>query len=248
MPAKPVRVLRDLMRYRKSLVYQHTQEINRLHQVVETANIKLTSVVSDVWGKSGQRMSKAIVQGESDAQMLTELARGFLRGKLLQLQAALDGRIQPHHRVLLQQIIAHLQFLETSMQRVLKEVEAQMEPYQKVVELLMTHPGVQAVAAMGFVSEVGIDLSRFPSAKHFASWIGVCPGNHTSTGKRRHGKTTKGNAYLRALLAEIVWGISHTKDNYLTAQYHRLARRIGPHQSDRGGLPHCSCELLSYDQ
>lgn len=91
----------------------------------------------------------------------------------------------------------------------------------------MTHPGVQAVAAMGVVSEVGIDLSRFPSDKHFASWIGVCPGNHTSDGKRKHGKTTTGNAYLRALLAEIVWGISHTKDNYLSAQYHPLARRIG---------------------
>ena len=102
-----------------------------------------------------------------------------------------------------------------------------MEPYQVVVELLMTHPGVQAVAAMGFVSEVGIDLSRFKSAKHFASWIGVCPGNHTSASKRKHGKTTKGNPYLRALLAEIVWGISHTKDTYLSAKSHRLARRIG---------------------
>ncbi len=124
-------------------------------------------------------------------------------------------------------IFAHLRFLESSMQQVLTEIEVQMNPYQAAVELLMTHPGVQAVAAMGFVSEVGIDLSRFPSAKHFASWVGVCPGNHTSAGKRKHGKTTKGNPYLRALLAEIVWGISHTKDNYLSAQYHRLARRIG---------------------
>lgn len=109
----------------------------------------------------------------------------------------------------------------------LNEIEAQMDPSQEVVELLLTHPGVQAVAAMGFVSEVGIDLSRLKSAKHFASWIGVCPGHHTSAGKRKHGQTTRGNAYLRALLAEIVWGISHTKDNYLSAQYHRLARRIG---------------------
>jgi transposase len=129
--------------------------------------------------------------------------------------------------MLLQRIFAHLRFLESSMQQVLTEIEAQMKPYQETVELLMTHPGVQAVAAMGFVSEVGSDLSRFPSAKHFASWVGVCPGNHTSAGKRKHGKTTKGNSYLRALLAEIVWGISHTKNNYLSAQYHRLARRIG---------------------
>jgi transposase len=115
IPAKPVRVLRNLMRYRKSRVYQHTQQINRLHKVLETASIKLTSVVSDVWGKSGQSMIKAIIQGESDAQALTELARGSLRGKLPQLQEALEGRIQPHHRVLLQQIFAQLQFLETSM-------------------------------------------------------------------------------------------------------------------------------------
>ena len=115
IPAKPIRVLRDLMRYRKSLVYQHTQEINRLHKVLETANSKLTSVVSDVWGKSGQNMIKAMIQGESDAQTLRELARGTLRGKLPQLQAALEGRIQPHHRLLLQQIFTHLRFLEASM-------------------------------------------------------------------------------------------------------------------------------------
>ena len=113
------------------------------------------------------------------------------------------------------------------MEQILKEIEAQMDPSQAVVELLLTHPGVQAVAAMGFVCEVGIDLSRFKSAKHFASWIGVCPGNHSSAGKGKHGKITKGNPSLRALLAEIVWAISHTKDNDLSAQYQRLARRIG---------------------
>jgi len=115
IPAKPVRVLRDLMRYRKSLVYQHTQDINRLHKVLETATSKLTSVVSDVWGRSGQNMIKAIMLGESDAEILSELARGTLRGKLPQLQAALEGRIQPHHRLLLQHLFAHLRFLESAM-------------------------------------------------------------------------------------------------------------------------------------
>jgi transposase len=175
IPAKPVRDLRDLMRYRESLVYQHTQQINRLHKVLETANIKLTSVVSDVWGKSGQSMLRAIIQGESDAQTLTELARGTLRGKMPQLQEALEGCIQAHHRLVLQQIFAHLQFLESSMHQLLSEIAAQMEPYHEVVEILMTHPGVQAVAAMGFVSEVGSDLSSFPDAKHFArlGWASV---------------------------------------------------------------------------
>lgn len=113
------------------------------------------------------------------------------------------------------------------MERVLQDIEAQMAPFEDVLAILMTHPGVQRLAAMSFVAEVGIELSQFPTAKHFASWIGVCPGNHMSAGKRKHGHTTGGNVYLRALLAEIVWCISHTKDNYLSAQYHRLARRIG---------------------
>ena len=129
----------------------------------------------------------------------------------------------------------------------LNEIEAQRDPSQEVVELLLTQPGVQAVAAMGCGSEVGIDLSRFKSAKHFASCIGVCPGTHTSAGKRKHGQTTRGHASLRALLAESVWGISHSKDNSFSAKAHRLARRIGPHHSDRSGLPHGSGELLSKD-
>lgn len=227
IPPKAVRTVRDLMRYRKSLVYQHTQQVNRLHKVLETANIKLTSVASDVLGTSGRSMLQAIIGGESDPHRLAQLARKRLRRKLPQLQEAFAGRIEPHHRLLLQQIWAHLQFLEAAMERVLQDIEAQMAPFEDVLAILMTHPGVQRLAAMSFVAEVGIELSQFPTAKHFASWIGVCPGNHMSAGKRKHGHTTGGNVYLRALLAEIVWCISHTKDNYLSAQYHRLARRIG---------------------
>src|SRR5215472_650408 len=247
IPAKPIRVLRDLMRYRKSLVYQHTQEINRLHKVLETANIKLTSVVSDVWGKSGQSMIKAIIRGESDAQILAELARGTLRGKLPQLQEALEGRIQPHHRVLLQQIFAHLRFLESSMQQQLKEIEAQMEPYQEVMNLLMTHPGVQAVAAMGFISEVGIDLSRFKSAKHFASWTLVCPGNH---GGRR--QTQAWQNHQRQCLSACVVGRNRVGDQ--SYQRHLLIGAVSPlsssdwqNQSHCSRLPHGGRELLPDD-
>ena len=227
IPPKAVRRVRDLMRYRKSLVYQHTQQVNRLHKVLETANIKLTSVLTDVLGKSGRSMLQAIMAGQSDPATLAQLARGSLRGKLPQLQDALAGRVEDQQRLLLQQIWSHLHFLETSMQQVLQDIEAQMAPFEEVLALLQTHPGVQRLSAMSFVAEVGLDLSSFPSAKHFASWIGVCPCNHASAGKRKHGHTTQGNVYLRALLAEIVWCISHTKDNYLSAQYHRLARRIG---------------------
>ncbi len=247
IPAKPVRVLRDLMRYRKSLVYQHTQQINRLHKVLETANLKLTSVVSDVWGKSGQSMIKAIIQGESDAQALTELARGTLRGKLPQLQEALEGRIQPHHRVLLQQIFAHLQFLESSMQQVLKEIEAQMDPYQEVVELLMTHPGVQAVAAMGVVWEVGIDLSRFPSAKHFASWIGVCPGNHGSRRQTQTWENHQGQCVSARVIGRNRLGDKSYQRQLLIGEVTSVSSSHWQNQSDRGGLSHRCRELLSYD-
>jgi len=227
IPAKGVRTVRDLMRYRKSLVYQRTQQINRLHKVLETANIKLTSVVTDVLGKSGRSMLQALMEGESDPQTLAKLARGSLRSKLPQLQEALEGRVEAHHRLLLQQIWSHLHFLEAAMEQLLLDIEGHMAPFEEVLAILRTHPGVQRLAAMSFVAEVGVDLSPFPTANHFASWIGVCPGNHASAGKRKHGHTTGGNVYLRALLAEIVWCISHTKDNYLSAQYHRLARRIG---------------------
>ncbi len=212
---------------RHGLIRPSTQQINRLHKVLETANIKLTSVVTDVLGKSGRSMLQALMEGESDPQTLAKLARGSLRSKLPQLQEALEGRVEAHHRLLLQQIWSHLHFLEAAMEQLLLDIEGHMAPFEEVLAILRTHPGVQRLAAMSFVAEVGVDLSPFPTANHFASWIGVCPGNHASAGKRKHGHTTGGNVYLRALLAEIVWCISHTKDNYLSAQYHRLARRIG---------------------
>src|SRR5262249_49278475 len=178
--------------------------------------------------KADRVCSKRSERRESDAETLTELARGTdaartspnckqpCKGASNRITGSYCSRSSPS-----------CASWSPPCEPVLQEVEAQMEPYQAVLELLLTHPGVQAVAAMGFVSEVGSDLSRFKSAKHFASWTLVCPGNHTSALIRQHGKTTKGNPYLRALLAEIVWGISHPKDHYLSAQYHRLARRIG---------------------
>ena len=165
--------------------------------------------------------------GESDPETLAELARGSLRKKLPQLQEALEGRVEAHHRLLLQQIWSHIHFLEAAMEQLLQDIEEQMAPFEEVLTIWMTHPGVQRLAAISFVAEVGVDLSQFPSAKHFASWIGVCPGNHRSAGKRKHGHTTGGNVSLRALLAEIVWCSSHTKDTYLSAHSHRLARRKG---------------------
>ncbi len=231
IPPAPIRELRDLTRYRKTLVQERAQEVNRIQKVLEMANVKLSSVATDVLGKSGRAMLQAIIEGTTDAQVLANLARGLLRKKLPQLQQALDGRVQPHHRILLQHLLAHIAFLEQALEQLQQEIEQRLPPFQEEIRLLMSIPGIAALSAAGILAEIGTDMSRFPSAKHLASWAGVCPGNKQSGGKRLSGKTRKGNVTLRALLAEVVWVISHTKDNYLSAQYHRLARRIGKNKA-----------------
>jgi transposase len=227
IPPQPIRELRTLTRYRKTLVQERAQEINRLQKVLEGANIKLAAVATDILGKSGRDMLNALVTGEQDAETLAELARGKLRAKLPQLRQALDGRVHPSHRFLLQRILAHVDFLEESLALVQQEMEQALSPFEEAMTLLQSIVGLHETAAAAIVAEIGVDMSRFPSAKHLASWAGVCPGNKQSGGKRLSGKPTKGNPYLRAILAEVVWAISHTKDNYLSAQYHRLARRLG---------------------
>ena len=227
IPPAPVRELRDLTRYRKTLVQERAQEVNRLHKVLETANVKLTAVATDVLGKSGRAMLEALVKGATDPEILAELARGRLRQKLPQLQEALDGRVEPHHRLLLKHILAHIAFLEETLEQLQRDIEERLHPFEEAMTLLMSIPGIQALAAATIVGEIGDDMTRFPSAKHLVSWAGVCPGNKQSGGKRRSSKTSRGNATLRAMLAEVVWVLSHMKENYLSAQYHRLARRLG---------------------
>jgi transposase len=231
IPPAPIREIRDLTRYRKSLVQERAQEVNRVQKVLETANVKLSSVVTDVLGKSGQDMLQAIIEGTTDAEVLANLARGLLRKKLPQLQEALDGRVQTHHRILLKHILAHVAFLEQALEQLQQEIEERLPPFEEEMRLLMSIPGIAALSAATILAEIGADMSRFPSAKHLASWAGVCPGNKQSGGKRLSGKTRKGNVVLRASLAEVVWVISHTKDNYLSAQYHRLARRMGKNKA-----------------
>ena len=227
IPPKPVRELRDLMRYRKTLVQERADEVNRLQKVLETANVKLSSVATDVLGKSGRSMLDALLGGQGDPEVLAELARGRLRSKLPDLRKALDGRVQPHHRVLLTRILAHIDFLEESLAQLQAEMEQYLVPFEEAMELVQSVVGIGETAAASIIAEVGTDMTRFASDKHIASWAGVCPGNKQSGGKRLSGKTTKGNPYLRAILYEVAWAIAHTKDNYLSAFYHRMARRHG---------------------
>jgi transposase len=227
VPPKPIRELRELTRYRKTLIQERVQEINRLQKVLEGANLKLAAVASDVLGKSGRDMLQAVIGGTQDAEALAELARGRLRAKLPALRQALAGRVQPHHRFLLERMLAHIDFLEESIAHIQQQVAERLGPYEEAMTLLQSIPGIQEVAAAAIISEIGVEMERFPSAKHLASWAGVCPGNKQSGGKRRSSATRTGNTYLRAMLGEVAWIISRMKDNYLAAQYHRIARRRG---------------------
>ena len=231
MPPKPIREVRELTRYRKTLIQERAQEINRLQKVLEGANLQLAAVATDVLGKSGRDMLAAVIGGEQDAAVLAELARGKLHVQLPAWRQALAGRIQPHHRFLLERILAPIDFLEESLAHIQQEVAQRLGPYQEALRLVHSIPGIQEVAAAAIISEIGVQMECFPSAKHLASWAGVCPGSQQSGGKRLSGATRMGNTDLRAMLGEVAWIISRMKDNYLAAQYHRIARRRGREQA-----------------
>jgi transposase len=227
IPPQPIRELRELTRYRKTLVEARAREVSRVQKVLEGANIKLSSVATDVLGKSGRAMIEALIAGEQDPAVLAELARGRLRAKRHELQRALEGRLVAQHRTVLKHLLAHIDFLEQSIAELEAEIERALSPFGQAVALAETLPGIAETAATAIIAEVGTDMSRFPSDRHSASWAGVCPGNKQSGGKRLSGRTTKGNPYLRSVLAEVAWAMSHTKDTYLSAQFHRIARRRG---------------------
>jgi transposase len=227
IPPAPIRELRELTRYRKTLVQERQQEVNRLHKVLESANIKLGAVASDVLGTSGRDMLAALLSGEQDAAAMAELARGRLRAKLPALRQALEGRVTAQHRVLLRHILAHLAFLDGQLEQLTAEIEQAQTPFADAVALVQTIPGVAEAAASTILAEIGTDMSRFPSAAHLASWAGLCPGNRQSGGKRLSGHITPGNRWLRAVLGEVAWSAVHTHDTYAVALSHRIARRRG---------------------
>jgi transposase len=230
IPPAPIRALRDLTRQRKTLVEQRAQVVNRVQQVLETANIKLAAVATDVLGRSGRAMLEALVAGEQDPEALAELARGRLRAKLPALRQALEGRVQAHHRFLLEQDLTLIEVLESLLEQVQVEIARQLDQQELVAEavaLATELPGIAQTTAVGILAEIGPDLTRFPSHKHLASWAGMCPGNKQSGGRRLSGKTRHGNPRLRALLCEAAEAISHTTNNYFAALFHRLVRRRG---------------------
>ncbi len=227
IPPAPIRALREVLRYRKTLVRERAQEVNRLQKVLESANLKLAAVATDVLGVSGRQMLEAIARGEDDAEALAELAKGRLRAQLPRLRRALEGRVQPHHRVLLRAILAHVDFLEGALEALDAQLERALAPFAPDLARLETIPGVGRTAAAALLAELGADMGVFASAKHLASWAGVCPGNRQSGGRRLSGKTTHGNVWLRGVLGEIAWAAIRTRGTSFGARFRRLARRQG---------------------
>jgi transposase len=227
IPSKPQRQLRELTRYRSTLVQDHARTLNRLQAVLEDANLKLASVVTDISGVSARAMLEAILAGERDVETLADLARGRLRAKRDQLKEALEGRVTAHHSFLLTEHLSTLEYLDEAIARISGEIDQRLTAEQEAIALLDTIPGVGQRAAEILIAEIGTDMGRFPSAKHLASWAGMCPGNHESGGKRLSGKTRKGNRWLRQILVEIAQVASKTKHTYLAARYKRLAARRG---------------------
>ena len=227
VPPKPIRELRDLTRQRAQLVAEKAAVANRIQKTLEDANIKLAAVATDVLGVSGRAMIRALIAGQEDPEELAELARQRLRRKLPALRTALRGQVTEHHRFLLGMLMSHLDSLEGLIAGFSARIEAVMPPFAVAVERLTTIPGVDQRTAESLVAEIGTDMERFPTADHLASWAGMSPGNDQSAGKRRSGRTTKGDRWLRQTLTQAAWAASHTKETYLAAQYHRLAARRG---------------------
>jgi transposase len=228
VPERPVRELRDLTRQRVQLIRQKAQVGNRIHKALEDANVKLGSVASDVLGVSGRDMIRAIVKGEVDPIKLADLARQKLRAKIPQLQEALCGEVQEHHRFLLGLLMEQVEFLEEQIDKLsVRIAEVLPVPFQEAIKRLDTIPGIDKKAAEDIVAEVGADMKPFKSAGHLASWVGLSPGNHESAGKRKSGRTTKGNKWLRVILVQCAWAASRSKGTYLKAMYGRLAARRG---------------------
>jgi transposase len=227
VPPAPQRELRELTRYRMSLSEERARLINRLQKTLEDANLKRASVVSDVMGRSARDMLAALLAGEVNPAVVAQLARGRMRSKRELLAQALQGQLKPHHSFLLSEQLADIDTLDEAMERLSSEITARLRPYEPQIRRLSTIPGIKRRLAEVLLAEIGPDVSRFPDARHLASWAGLCPGNNESGGKRLSGRPRKGRPWLRSALVEAAHAAIHAKDCSLAAQYQRLVLRRG---------------------
>lgn len=227
VPNREQRELRELTRYRTSLIEERSAEVNRLQKVLEGANIKLASVATDITGVSGRQILRALIGGTTDAAAMAELAKGRLRDKIPQLQEALRGTFGPHQRMMVAQQLAHIDFLDEAIEQLDREVAERMRPFEEIIVRLDKITGVGRRAAEIILAQIGTDMSRFPTQRHIASWAGMSPGNNESAGKRKSGRTRKGNSALRRILVQAAHAAGRSKNTYLGAQFRRLAARRG---------------------
>lgn len=245
VPPPPIRELRDITRYRVQQTRDRSREVNRLQKVLEDAGVKVTSVLTDVMGVSGRAMVNALVAGTTDPQVLADLARGQLRKKLPALQRALVGRFRPVHAFLLEQILAKIDYLDETLERLTAEIDRRVAPFEPTLTALDTIPGIDRIGAISLVAETGGDMQRFPTAAQLCSWAGMCPGHEESAGKRRSGKTRKANRYLRTTLIQAGLAASHKKDSALQALYARVKGRRG-HKKAVVAVGHQILEIAYY--
>jgi transposase len=227
VPPKPIRELRDLTRYRRKLVESRSAERNRLQKVLETANIKLASVASDVFGVSGVQMLEALAEGQATPAEMAEMAKGRLRGKIPQLEPALEGRMEEHHRYLLKLQLRRMRDLDKDLAELEARIQEKLQPYRKQLELLMEIPGVDWTLAAVIIAELGVDMKVFGSAGNAAKWAGICPGNHESAGKRRKVHVSQGNVHLKTALVEAAQAATRAKGTYLRDKFYRVKARRG---------------------
>ena len=227
VPPQPTRELRQMLRHRLSLLQQRGEAHNQIRDLFETANIKLSSVVSDLLGVSGRRIIQAMIAGEDSPELLSWKLRGKLRKKEKLVRESLKGCFHEFHRLMLKGHYALYEFLSAQIQELESEIQRRMEPYAEQIAGLMTIPGVEQIVAWHLIAELGVDMSVFPDAAHCASWAGLSPGECESAGKQFSGRTKKGNKYLRRVLAQAAWATSHCKDGYLRAFFHRVKARRG---------------------
>lgn len=245
VPPAAIRDLRDLTRYRKKQIEDRAQEANRLHKVLEEAGLKLSTVVSDILGKSGRAMLGALVGGTTDAATLADLARGRLRQKLPALREALRGQYRAHHAFLISQILAKIDFLEEAITTLTEEIDRHIRPFEAMVTRLTTVPGIARRTAITILAETGGNMAAFPTAGHLCSWAAMCPGQNESAGKRRSGRTRAGNRFLRGALLEAGWACTRAKGTALQARYLRIKRHRG-HKKAVVAVGHQLLEIAYY--
>ena len=228
VPGRDIRELRDLTRHRKKLLANGAAVRIRIQKDVEDANIKLGSVLSDVFGVSGQRMLHALVDRPSvNVEEVTALAHWRLQPKIEELKKALEGRLTAHHRFMIDLSLGHMQYIEQQILRLDQEIARHLEPYQKQFELLQTIPGIAQNASACVLAEIGPDMSPFDDDGRLSSWSGICPGNNESAGKKFKTNTRKGNPHLVSTLVESAWASTHVKNSHYKARYHRIKSRRG---------------------